>query len=139
MGLSDSKPVLTAEDRTIRETAKADLVGRRKAEIEEAQKQYVNSMSDNKNALVDMKEISTFFKATEKAKQQLNRSGDCLVKADLIAIVIALQPDMKYRVDKLEEMRVTDLNVIIRSIIYDPSRVFSSQSLNQSTSTLFLK
>lgn len=63
MGLSDSKPfVLTAEDRTMRETAKADLVGRRKAEIEEVQKQYVNSMNDNKNALVDVKEISTFSK-----------------------------------------------------------------------------
>ena len=60
MGLSDSKPVLTAEDRALRETAKADLVGRRKAEIENAQKQYVNSY-ENKNALVDVKEIATFF------------------------------------------------------------------------------
>jgi hypothetical protein len=64
MGLSDSKPVLTAEDRALRETAKANLVGRRKAEIENAQKQYVNSY-ENKNALVDVKEIATFFKVTE--------------------------------------------------------------------------
>ena len=34
---------------------------------------------------------------------------------------------MKYKVDKLQEMRLSDLNVLIRSIIYDPSRIFSEK------------
>jgi len=133
MGSSDSKPTLTSEDRAMRESAKSDLVSRRKTEIDDVQRQYVNSVMNssdrdgNKNALVNIKEIATFFKATETAKKQLDRSGDSLVKADLIAIVIALQPEMKYKVDKLQEMRLSDLNVLIRSIIYDPSRIFSEK------------
>jgi hypothetical protein len=126
MGSSDSKPILTSKDRAIRELAKSDLVNRRKKEIEEVQIQYANSVRDeNKNSIVNVKEIANFFKATETAKTQLDRSGDSLIKADLIAIVIALQPDMKYKVDKLNDMRLSDLNVLIRSIIYDPSRILA--------------
>ena len=136
MGSSDSKPSLTSEDRSMRESAKSDLVNRRKKEIEDVQRNYVNSVRDeNKNALVNVKEIATFFNATETAKKQLDRSGDSFVKADLIAIVIALQPEMKYKVDKLQEMRLSDLNVLIRSIIYDPNRILSLSEKVESTKT----
>lgn len=126
MGLSESKPIpLTAEVRATRDAAKADMVQRRKAEIDAAQNRIVSDY-----AIMEVKEVATFFKATEKAKQQLDRNDAPLVKTDLIAILIALQPEVRSNLGKLEEMRVSDLNALIRSIIYDPRRIISSPQLS---------
>lgn len=126
MGLSESKPTpLTAEVRATRDAAKADMVQRRKAEIDAAQNRIVSDY-----AIMEVKEVATFFKATEKAKQQLDRNDAPLVKTDLIAILIALQPEVRSNLGKLEEMRVSDLNALIRSIIYDPRRIISSPQLS---------
>lgn len=90
MGLTDSKPErLTTEQRVSRDSAKADLMTQRKAQIDQVQKQALSSGSA---AIVEAKDMVTLIKVTEKAKQQLDRSGDCLVKADLIAILVTLDP-----------------------------------------------
>jgi len=63
------------------------------------------------------------IKVTETAKKQLGRVGDALTKSDLIAVLIALQPSLNSDIVHLESMTISDLNSMIRSIIYDPSRV----------------
>lgn len=118
MGLESSK--LSKEERVQREASKTEVIQQRKQEIESFQQQV---LSNKPGAIVEVKEMHAFLSATEKAKAQLDRSGDALVKADLIAIVLVLEPSMVNRMSKLQEMRVTDLNALIRSIIYDPHRL----------------
>ena len=132
MGLNESKPQrLTSEERFQRSVAVSDMVQQRKAEIDQIQIQVVSD-----RAIVEAKDMVTFIKVTEKAKVQLDRSGDVLVKADLVAILVALDPSLRSRIDSLEAMRVSDLNAMIRSIIYDPKRVIQSKtSSTLSTST----
>jgi hypothetical protein len=120
MGVSDSKPVLTSDERVARDTAKTTMVQKRKAEIDAIQNQY-------STAIVESKEAALFYQVTEKAKQQLDRQGDALVKTDLIAIAIALDPKLKSQYQRLDGMRVSDLNALIRCIIYDPVRVAENQ------------
>jgi hypothetical protein len=123
MGLDNSKPEkLTQESRSQRDAAKADMVRQRKQDIESFQHQVLSQQS-NSSALVEVKEMHLFLSATEKAKAQLDRNGDPLVKADLIAIAIALDQTLIARMSELENMRVSDLNALIRSIIYDPKRL----------------
>ena len=118
MGLESSK--LSKEERVQREASKTEVIQQRKQEIESFQQQV---LSNKPGAIVEVKEMHAFLSATEKAKAQLDRSGDALVKADLIAIVLVLEPSMVNRMSKLQEMRVADLNALIRSIIYDPHRL----------------
>jgi hypothetical protein len=118
MGLESSK--LSKEERVQREASKTEVIQQRKQEIESFQQQV---LSNKPGAIVEVKEMHAFLSATEKAKVQLDRSGDALVKADLVAIVLVLEPSMVNRMSKLQEMRVTDLNALIRSIIYDPHRL----------------
>lgn len=122
MGLTDSKP-LSADERSNREQAKLDIVNQRKAEIEQAQRNIVNERS-----IISASDMVTMIKVSETAKKQLDRNGDALTKADLVAIVIALQPDSKSKLRELEQLRVSDLNTMIRSIIYDPSRLMNTKS-----------
>lgn len=140
MGLNESKPEkLSKEERQSREVAKANMVQQRKQDINQIQQQAISSISrisnnsilgggSGNNSIVeskqpDVKDIYTFLHVTEKAKTQLEREGASLVKADLIAILVALEPTLKSSMGKMDEMRVTDLNAMIRSIIYDPKRI----------------
>jgi hypothetical protein len=123
MGQDSTKP-LTQEARSQREESKADVVRQRKQDIESFQKQVLSQQS-NSHAIVEAKEMHMFLSATEKAKSQLDRNGDPLVKVDLIAIAIALEPTLKSRMSRLHEMRVSDLNALIRSIVYDPRRLMN--------------
>jgi hypothetical protein len=119
MGLNESKPErLTSEQRDQREAAKNSMIEQRKAEIDRIQNQMVNDRS-----LVEVKDIVAMVKVTETAKAQLDRGGGVLTKADLIAVIVCLEPSMKHQIPMLEGMRVVDLNAVIRSIIYDPKRV----------------
>jgi hypothetical protein len=125
MGLTESKPErMTAEKREQRETAKATMVVQRKQEINYVQQEILNSMNSNKStALIQTKDMVAMIKVTETAKNQLDRGGSALTKSDLIAIIVALQPSMRKDISRLESVTISDLNSMIRSIIYDPSRV----------------
>ena len=58
----------------------------------------------------------------EIAKKQLDRDGKVLIKADLIAILILLNPELSANVEILQKSStIEDLNIMIRTIIYDPS------------------
>lgn len=119
MGLNESKPKqLTSEERDVREAAKNSMVQQRKADIDRVQSQMVN-------AVVEVKDIVAMVKVTETAKAQLDRGGGVLTKADLVAVIVGLDPSMRDQIPTLEAMRVIDLNAVIRSIIYDPKRIVS--------------
>lgn len=121
MGLTDSKPEqLTTEERTTREVSKQTIAQQRKQEITVMQQSLTSE-----RALVNPADLIKMVKVTETAKNQLDRVGSVLTKSDLIAIVIALEPSMRNKIGELESMRVTDLNSLIRSIIYDPKRLFT--------------
>ena len=130
MGSTESKP-LSKEERAIRAVAKSDMAQRRKEEIHTLQKQVLEQQQVGQTAIVEVKEMYTFLHVTEKAKAQLDREGDALVKADLIAISLALEPELINRLTQLQEMRVTDLNSLIRSIVYDPKRLMKKTAQAQ--------
>jgi len=54
------------------------------------------------------------------ANHQLDRKGDNLTKSDLLAIVLCLEPSSD--VNALNKLTVSDLNTMIRNIVYDPVR-----------------
>jgi len=123
MGLNESKPeIVTKEKRVEREKAKVAICEERKQQIDNVQKQLLET-SVNSNAIVNQKDIVNMIKITEKAKHQLDRVGSVLTKSDLVAIIIALKPEMNTKISQLESLTVSDLNSMIRTIIYDPSRV----------------
>jgi hypothetical protein len=132
MGLTESKPErLTTEERTSREVSKQTIAQQRKQEITNLQQSIVSE-----RALVNPADIVRMVKVTETAKTQLDRVGNALTKSDLVAIVIALDSTMRNRLEELESMRVTDLNSLIRSIIYDPKRLFQSTSQPAASSSV---
>jgi hypothetical protein len=72
-----------------------------------------------KSALAIQNSISQLI---DIAKHQLDRKGKNLIKADLIAIILYIRPEFSNRIDELQSsFTVEDLNLLIRSIIYDPN------------------
>ena len=47
------------------------------------------------------------------------------------SVIVALQPAMRNDIARLELFTVSDMNSMIRSIIYDPSRVIQSVHLKE--------
>jgi hypothetical protein len=130
MGLSESKPErLTTEERENRTQTKAIMVKQRQEEIDRVQQQILSSKQST--ALIQAKDLVAMIKVTETAKSQLDRGGGVLTKPDLIAIIVALQPAMRNDIARLESLTVSDLNSMIRSIIYDPSRVMQPAQLKE--------
>jgi hypothetical protein len=135
MGLSESKPDrLTTDERENRETAKQEMVRKKKAEIDAVQQ----SIMVTERSIIPHSDIMALVKVTETAKKQLDRNGDALTKTDLVAIVVALQPESRGNIKELEALRVSDLNTMIRTIIYDPSRIMkqniqSTQGITRDT------
>jgi hypothetical protein len=133
MGLSESKPErLTTEERQYREQTKVTMVKQRQEQIDHLQKDMIESVRSNQStAIIRPKDVVAMIKVTETAKNQLDRGGGVLTKPDLIAIIIALQPEMRNDIARLESVTVSDLNSMIRSIIYDPSRVMHQAQLKE--------
>jgi hypothetical protein len=105
------------------------MVEQRKQEINHVQQEFLNSMQST--AVIKSKDLVAMIKVTETAKNQLDRGGSVLTKPDLIAIIVALQSTTRNDIARLESVNVSDLNSMIRSIIYDPSRAGgNSQSVH---------
>jgi hypothetical protein len=68
---------------------------------------------------------------------QLDRSSKNLIKADLIAILIVLEPQSAHNLIELQQMTIPDLNMKIRSLIYDP--MFIMQRYKESLKDLHEK
>ena len=80
--------------------------------------------SNINNALVpastDVGSYSGFSYLVNISLNQLDREGKNLIKADLIATIIALEPQRASNLLDIQKMSIQDLNILIRSIIYDP-------------------
>ena len=116
MGNEDSIPV-SAEVKASREETTKQQLKHCKEEIEKMQTQFMND-----RAIMSTRDLMSFIRITETSKKQLERGGSPFTKPDLIAIVLALRPQMKNTTDvnRLDQMRTSDLISLIRCIIYDP-------------------
>ena len=133
MGQNNSTEVnkrISTSERTKREGVKKEMMNNRLGEIEQFQKNVVNSVSTN--ALTTQDGIDILL-MTEKVKTQVNRGGAALTKADLIAIIVALTKNIN--VTQYNNLSVNDLNCIIRNIIYDPKKIQRQQQKEDSLVT----
>lgn len=117
---TSAKP-LPKEKRVEREQLKKSTLEQRKNEIDKVQEQFLKNQPNN--SLVRAEQISTVVQLTETAKWQLDRGGNNLTKADLIAIILALEPQYRKDYRSIGELTTSDLNAMIRSLIYDPNRL----------------
>lgn len=121
------------EERGIVKNNRMKFISLRKKEINDIEDQIQsqailrikNSPNDNEGVLV-LNEMKAKAELLETTKKQLDREGAPFTKADLIAIIVALDP-VKYanHISTLNDNTIADLNTIIRLIIYDPSRYAS--------------
>ena len=77
-----------------------------------------------KNELNNIEEIQSILKISDIAKNQLEKGGSQLTKFDLIRNIVLfsdlLKLDKKYfSYAKIEQLKITDLTNILRSILYD--------------------
>ena len=84
--------------------------------------------------IVNYDEIKTYLDITSIATEQLMRDGKPFTKKDLIAIFTALNDSQIANIKMLDSLTVTDLNCMIRCIVYDPNRYSSSGSHSGSRS-----
>ena len=89
-------------------------------DINNLEKNIVKKIQDK-----DITEISTIkslLSISSTAKNQLERGGEQLTKADLIAINIALYSSKLSLTESLNKLTNNDLIKMIRVIIHDPNR-----------------
>jgi hypothetical protein len=100
--------------------------------IERVEQVTINNFRNNNTDLVNMSNthFAQAIMITETAKKQLNREGGPFTKADLIAIVIGLEPSYASNIESLNHYVIKDLNVLIRTIIYDPMRYMNTPNEN---------
>lgn len=132
MGATDSKPTrLTKEQRADRENLKNTVINQRKNEIDKLQENILKSSANNSNQVIVTKDLVAVIQIGETAKTQLNRGGNALTKSDLVAIIIALDNTYRTQLVQLNQLTISDLNCMIRSIIYDPSRILNDKTKSQ--------
>jgi hypothetical protein len=124
---------LSKPKRAERDQLKQNTLQQRKVDIDQAQEHFLKKTKNH--SVIPVEHISTVVQLTETAKHQLDRGGTTLTKADLIAVILALDPQTRKNYRQLGELTTSDLNVMIRSMIYDPKRFIDTptQSMTQST------
>lgn len=134
MGNKQVKQGKTKEQRSVASENRNTATNAAKEKIQVAQNfvinEYRQTMSTSPTttdiSIANNENFAKVFSITETAKHQLEREGDPLTKADLLAIVIALNPVYQKHIDTLQKNTMKDLNALIRTIVYDPSRYISS-------------
>jgi len=112
---------LRPEARKRREQQKHQLIDSRKTEWDDLQSKVWSDIQHD--AVVPVDETIRVFTLIERAKTQLNRGGASLTKSDLVAIALALDPTLQSQFESLNETTLSDLNCLIRTLVYDPKRV----------------
>ena len=111
-----------ASKKTVEQKQQSQL---KNEELISSKKNKLLSLKSNiNNALVpastDVGSCSGFSYLVNISLNQLDREGKNLIKADLIATIIALEPQRASNLFDIQNMSNQDLNILIRSIIYDP-------------------
>jgi hypothetical protein len=106
---------------------KDEIVSKRVNQIKEVSENYTKIQNDNSeivkyNGNVDNLLNDILPNTMQIAEEQIKRKGRNLTKHDLVAIIIALEPQQANKIYELNSLKIDDLNFIIRTIIYNPDR-----------------
>jgi len=89
-----------------------------------------NKDTTNSDLILRKNTDMSFERLIDISLCQLDRKGKNLIKDDLIAIIISLNPKSALEIIELQQSSVPDLCTLIRSIIYDP--IYLEKRWNQS-------
>lgn len=89
-------------------------------DINKLEKDLVKKIQDKD--ITEVTVIKSLFSMSNTAKNQLERGGEQFTKADLIAIIIALDSSKLSLIENLQKLTNNDLHKMIRVIIYDTNR-----------------
>lgn len=121
-----------------KETIKKVVMQDRITNIDGLQEDMIESIKNGRITTREELVKSVFY--TETAKEQIKKGGASLTKVDLIAIILLIDSTKIHTIDNLKSLTVSDLNSIIRSIIYDTNTYNKPQNTeritNNSTSSL---
>lgn len=130
MGQAESTKRMTKEDRQAKEFQKQKVVTQQVQKIHQAQEDLWNQAKSG--SLVSYQDFHKMMQIGETAKAQLSKGGATLTKSDLIAVIIRLDPSVNMK--KLQMATVSDLNTMIRCIIYNVDTSFVNTGLTSSAS-----
>lgn len=100
--------------------AQDEARGRAQANVAALRAAVVSSVGPS--ALVAGSAGVAVLAAAAVADTQLARQGGELTKADLVAVVLALQPDLVAKAERVAGLTCSDLRAKIRSVVFDPAR-----------------
>ena len=115
MGQTQSTKRMTREDRQKKEFEKQKVVYQQVQKINWVQEELWNQAKSG--SIVSYQDYHKMIQIGETAKTQLIKGGATLTKSDLIAVIIRL--DSSINIEKLQMATVSDLNTMIRCIIYN--------------------
>ena len=122
MGSKSSKQ--SKKDGLEKEEYKKELVHSQIKQVENLEKAYIQSLQSPTNqSVTTIQNIKDTLTITETVKNQISRGGKPLSKTDLITIVLIIDTSQKYSVADLNKLTISDLNQIIRTIIYSNKNV----------------
>lgn len=123
MGSTSSKS--TATNNNNNKAAKEAIVQKRVQQINQIRQEFQQEVAAATagDALVsNMISATTQIDTFQVAETQMLRKDKPLTKADLIAIIVALEPIYNNKLSELMLLTAPNLILIIRSIIYNPDR-----------------
>lgn len=118
--IKNSKVKLSKEEIKNKNELSKKIISNRLEQINDFEKNIVSKIKNN--IINEPETIKSVFSISDGAKLQLERGGNQFTKADLIAIIVALDAGKISLMEDLQKLRISDLNSIIRSIIYDTNR-----------------
>ncbi len=124
MGNAETKPQVTKSEKA---NIKKAVVENNVSTIDSLQDDVIESIKNGRIVTRDELVKTVFY--SEMAKDQLKKGGSALTKTDLIAIIIKLDGSRLNTIEQLKSLTISDLNIIIRSLIY----------VNETTSSLATK
>lgn len=121
MGSTSSKSTSTNNNH---KAAKEAIVQKRIQQINQSRQEYQQQeeVSTGDALVSNMISATTHLDTFQVAKTQMLRKDKPLTKADLIAIIVALEPIYNNKLSELMLLTAPNLILIIRSIIYNPDR-----------------
>ena len=123
-----SKTKLSKEEGKIKTKMSTKIINDKIEQIKDFERSIVRDIKNN--TINDADTIKSVFSISDGAKSQLERGGTQFTKPDLVAIIVALDAGKIPLMNDLNKLRISDLNSIIRSIIYDTNRYMLATNNN---------
>jgi len=122
------KTKLSKEDSKNKDELSKKIIKNGIDKIKDFEKNVVSKIKSNDINEPEM--IKSVFSLSDGAMSQLERGGASFTKPDLIAIIVALDAGKISLMNDLQKLRISDLNSIIRSIIFDTNRYMIATNNN---------